>query len=280
VIPYDPSTTALFTPSARETVFEQGKQYSALQLALEAARLAYVRFEESPRHFDRLADALARAGFATPAAFVDAQSDTQGFAACRAADKTALISFRGTQADKLGDVVTDLKAFTVPWTESGGRAHAGFASGARIVMPQIVKWLDNECADRTTLILTGHSLGAALATLVASVCRPTDLITIGSPRVGNEEFTRAFADMRCTRIVDCCDTVTRVPPEPFFKHICPPLYVTRDAETREAPDDEFINKDRKAARRAYFREHAIKPGNVTLRDLADHAPINYIRAFF
>jgi hypothetical protein len=41
-----------------------------------------------------------------------------------------------------------------------------------------------------------------------------------------------------------------------------------------------IDADRSAARMAYLRDQAWHWGNVLFRDLADHAPINYIRAFF
>jgi hypothetical protein len=39
-----------------------------------------------------------------------------------------------------------------------------------------------------------------------------------------------------------------------------------------------VQADREAARIAYLREYAWKKGNVMIRDLADHAPINYIRS--
>jgi hypothetical protein len=38
---YDPSRTALYHPERRDTIFESGKTYSPVQLAVEAARLAY-----------------------------------------------------------------------------------------------------------------------------------------------------------------------------------------------------------------------------------------------
>jgi hypothetical protein len=46
-IEYDPSPAALYTPEQRETIFQTGQTYSVLQLAVEAARLAYFRAEES-----------------------------------------------------------------------------------------------------------------------------------------------------------------------------------------------------------------------------------------
>ena len=63
---YDPSRTALYHPERRDTLFVRGQTYSPLQLAIEAARLAYYRAEVSPAERARLADALAPA----PACFV------------------------------------------------------------------------------------------------------------------------------------------------------------------------------------------------------------------
>ena len=280
-IAYDPSKTALFHPEARETLFEPGKQYSTLQLAIETARLAYVRFEQSTQELARLTSAVQRVGFEPPEQFVDVRTDSQGFGAYRPADKLALVAFRGTQPNKLKDIGTDLEALPVPWPESGGLAHRGFASRAEVLLPKIRNWLDTQCRDRSSLLVTGHSLGAALATLVASVCRPAELVTIGSPRVGNAEFVDSITDLKCTRIVDCCDDVTEVPLAPgLYEHVGAPLYIDRNGATVQAPVGSSIASDRTAARIAYTLRYAWRPGMVLARGLADHAPINYLRAFF
>ena len=39
-----------------------------------------------------------------------------------------------------------------------------------------------------------------------------------------------------------------------------------------------IATDRANARREYLAKYAARPGNVLVRELADHAPINYVRA--
>ena len=56
---------------------------SAEALAAEAARLAYLRVEESQAERDRLAAALALAGFDPPALFNDPATDGQGYGALR-----------------------------------------------------------------------------------------------------------------------------------------------------------------------------------------------------
>ena len=279
-IEYDPSRTALYAPEKRETIFQAGRNYSFLQIAVEAARLAYIHAEKSASEQQRLASALARVRFGEVKLFGDAQTDTQGFAAYRSDDRTALVSFRGTQPDKVTDVATDLEAHQVPWNESGGNVHGGFAAAARSMAPQVRAWLGG-CPDRDRLILTGHSLGAAIATLVASVHRPTLLITLGSPRVGDPAFALTVAGLDGARIVDCCDAVTEVPPElPIYTHVRPPTYITKDGALIEHPGAEEIAHDRVHGRVEYFVKYAWRIGSVFVRDLADHAPVNYARAFF
>ena len=278
---YDPSRAALLSPGRRETLFESGTVYSPLQLAIEAARLAYIHAEESAAERARLADALARAGFGEPRLFLDPPTGTEAFGAFRRDDRLALLCFRGTEPDRLSDLATDLKAHPVTWFESAGRVHAGFAHAARAVLPQARDWLAGDAAGRDALLLAGHSLGAALATLAASVLHPTFLFTIGSPRVGDAAFAATVAAVDGARIVDCCDAITRVPPSlSVYAHIRAATYINRDGVALQSPDPDTIAADRKRARAEYLRTHALQAGAVLVRDLADHAPINYARAFF
>ena len=280
-ITYDPTRAALYTPAKRSTLFRAGQNYSVLELALEAARLAYVGAERSLSERERLTAALYSVGFGAPELFSDSATGAQGYGAYRADDGMALVAFRGTQPDDLFDLATTLQWHSVPWTESAGRVHAGFAQSARAVMPDVQKWLSITDSNRRTLILTGHSLGGAMATLIATVCRPDRLITLGSPRIGDQAFSATLAGIEHTRLVDCCDVVTMLPPKiPGYTHIAPMTYITRDGKLVADPSSDLVAEDRSKARAEYLTEHAWKSGNVLIRDLADHAPINYLRAFF
>ncbi len=72
---------------------------------------------------------------------------------------------------------------------------------------------------------TGHSLGAAMATLMARRCvldismRVPTLFTYGSPRVGNRAYINEFnSQITHHRWVNDGDIVTKVPFVPFYYH--------------------------------------------------------------
>lgn len=282
MIAYDSSRNALFNPEQTDTVFVAGAAYTPLQVAVETSRLAYFRAETTADQRARLNDAMARVGFSAPSLFNDEASGTQGFASLRTSDGEALVALRGTQPDKLLDLATDLAVSMTPWHESDGNVHVGFANAARKVLPAISGWLATLPTTPTSLTLTGHSLGAALATLLASVLKPNRLITIGSPRVGDAAFIASLEGIaQRTRIVDCCDVVTELPPPLHgYTHFVDPLYIAQDGAIVFNADEESIATDRAKARTEYLLHEAWKVGSVPVRDLADHAPINYVRAFF
>ena len=129
----------------------------------------------------------------------------------------------------------------------------------------------------TRVLLTGHSLGAALATLTASRMPLSHLYTFGSCRVGDASFAEAMRTISHTRFVDCCDLVTRVPPEEFgYVHVGSLRYIDRNGQLLESPSEEAIKADRLKAAAWYLVRHSFLLGTVFTRDLADHAPINYV----
>ena len=282
-IPYDPSHPAVYQPELRESLFHAGAPGGDVALATEAARLAYIRFEESPAQAQRLRVALAATGFDAPTLFNHAATDGQAFGALRA-DGLALLVFRGTQPDKRADLLSDADFRHSEWELGAGTVHMGFAESARGLWELIEPWLEGAAAGRKRLVVCGHSLGAAIATLLAAPARADLLLTIGSPRVGNADFVAgllATPGLGITRIVHCCDGVTEVPPEFLgFGHAGAPTYVDRHGEVHDAPPAALIEADREAARLDYLRHDALRSGTLLARELADHAPINYIRAFW
>ncbi|WP_395058068.1 lipase family protein [Polaromonas sp.] len=279
-IAYDPTNDALLRPELRDTVFSGHTQAGHIAVAVEAARLAYYRFEESDAEKARLSQALALAGYVGLQTFnSNTLTGTEAFGAIHASDGTALLAFRGTQPDKLADLGTDANALLVPWELGTGKAHFGFQRAYQAIRADIDQWRAGPAAGKQ-LIMSGHSLGAALACLCASISAPHRLVTVGGPRTGDSTFVASITGP-WTRLVDCCDFVTRVPPT-FLGYAHPDFrsYITWDGQIRENPTDDFIATDREQGRLDYLKHHAWRRGTVVVRDLADHAPINYARAFF
>ncbi|BBQ00665.1 hypothetical protein BSFA1_57930 [Burkholderia sp. SFA1] len=280
-IPYDATRASLLNPQTKPTVFVPGRAVELRALCVEAARLAYVRAEEGGAALEELSDALAIVGFDPPSIFSDATTGSQGYGAFRRSDSLALLAFRGTEPDSIADIAIDLQVSLTEWTESGGRVHVGFARAARSMLSCVTNWLATTAASRAKVVMTGHSLGAAIASLLASACKADQLLTIGCPRVGDAAFKKTLDAVEITRLVDCCDIVTELPPEiGGYVHCAPMTYITSAGIVDSGAGEAFIESDRAAARRAYMYDYAWREGNVIIRDLADHAPINYVRAVF
>ncbi|HEV8239575.1 MAG TPA: lipase family protein [Thermoanaerobaculia bacterium] len=262
--PYDDSPTSLFHPERATDFFQHGPVRTDDALCAEMARLAYVRDAAALRGF------LQRAGFS----LVD-MLDVEGSQAFIADDASRrVISFRGTQPDDPKDIFVDARFLLVSW-ERGGRAHEGWIAGLRPLRGRI----DEHAQTPLRLLLTGHSLGAALATLTASLHPPHGLHTFGSPLVGDEELGRTLDGVTHHRYVDCCDLVTRLPPAAFaYRHTGERRFLDREGTLRPAATDDDIRRECRGARTRYLLKLPFLRGKVATRDLADHAPVNYVSA--
>ena len=164
---------------------------------------------------------------------------TQCFVASN--DDFALVAFRGTETsprrgarpdfrEVFADIRTD--ADVMPSAAGpGANVHHGFSAAVDEVWEGAgLKDFVSNLPSRT-IWFTGHSLGAALATLAAVRSERLDgLYTFGSPRVGDEGFARAFSrhlsdkGVEYFRFVNNRDIVTTVPltsipPRITFKHV-------------------------------------------------------------
>jgi hypothetical protein len=272
----------LYFPCKRGDFFSAGVPKFEAALCAEMARLSYCR-QESSFAFDqnKIRGVLGLVGFAE-CQFFESKRDprsggTHAFLALkRDGDKSqqlAILAFRGTDKDDPTDLGDDADAILVPW-ENAGKVHQGFAKALGEVRTELDTALQTI---KCKILFTGHSLGAALATLLASTQKPNLLCTIGSPRVGNAEFVATLGDIESSRFVDCCDIVPRMPPQLMgYEHVGEPFYIDRNRHLTFNPSGGFISEDRVLAEESYLVNYAWKIGNVGVRDLADHAPINYV----
>ena len=168
--------------------------------------------------------------------FLDVET-TQCFVA---ADRdNIIVCFRGTQADDLHDWVVDLD-FDLIEGPLGGRVHAGFYDALSCVwylLDKEVRRLQTEQPRK--LWVTGHSLGAGLATLAVARWREQNrpvagLYTFGQPRTGDRVFARNFDFAfrpHAFRIVNHLDVVTRTPPRSLgYHHTGTFVYFNEDGE--------------------------------------------------
>jgi len=178
------------------------------------AQLVYERFEEGGEARELLLTKLKGGGFDLIGEFNDPKTDTQAFLVTNG--EYAVLAFRGTEVTKKMDIKMDAKAFKASVYE--GRIHRGFAEAYKSIEIQVLKAVKSKKIKDLPLYITGHSLGAAIATVATQYLeRDKDLrnqiaacYTFGSPRVGNREFDR---DLKSSvyRVVNTTDIVTVVP---------------------------------------------------------------------
>lgn len=149
--------------------------------------------------------------------FVEA-GDTQCFIA--SSPQAIVVAFRGTES--VADWITDLKLLST--SRKYGTVHGGFCAAFEIVRSEVRQRIEKLGVSNRKLLLTGHSLGGALAVIAASDMWgefPAHAIyTFGQPRVGRGDFatfaTPQFGN-RFYRFVNDDDIITRVPPG--YQHV-------------------------------------------------------------
>lgn len=230
----------------------------------ELCRLVYRHDteEDDPPPLPRRSEFLAKAGLRQVAFFngaeIDTETDTQAFLvqSDRPPSFAALV-FRGTEQNPR-DLVSDLVFPPVRLEGGTGAVHKGFLKALDSVWPLITSALGGL---GVPVFYTGHSLGAALATLAAARLPPAALYTFGSPLVGDPAFAESLSGVPVFRVVDGSDLVTKVPPgELGFAHVGEEHHLARPPGP---------NPFRHPL--AWLRSLLGPPPH-----LADHAPINYV----
>ena len=116
------------------------------------------------------------------------------------------------------DVLADLRFRKVPFDRSRDvEVHEGFLGEIDKLWKRIETEL-KEKANNLPAWGTGHSLGAAMATLAGMRYPFEEVVTFGEPRVGRN-IASAFKAKRHLRIVNGADPVSGLPPESFgYRH--------------------------------------------------------------
>ena len=160
---------------------------------------------------------------------------TQAFTCYDIDANEIFIVFRGTEPTQLKDILADLKAWPKQAREKG-LVHFGFAQAIDKVYDSIVQWLsEQKLDDECKITCTGHSLGAALATICASRLDAHELYTFGSPRVGNRAFVKEMKNdgIKHYRFVNNNDIVTSVPLPIIYRHSGELVYINHFGNIRK-----------------------------------------------
>jgi hypothetical protein len=281
---FDDALDNPFRPQAR--TFEPG---NAWWLA-EAALLAYADEGFARRQFGRAG--LGEVGFISKAG-----------SQCYLAERSDFVMavFRGTQVPKPGastdrvrgleetvrDFIVDADARLVE-SSPGRFVHAGFKGALDSIWSELHPRLLEHARARRPIWMTGHSLGAALATLAADRLGDVQgLYVFGSPAVGDRAFAEAFP-VHAFRIVHHRDIVARVPPfgsrpdqvQSEYVHVGVLKFIDREGRLRdEAGGTESIHGLTHEVIRSLFRLSS--PGRlagllgVAREPFDDHAPLYY-----
>ena len=215
------------------------------------------------------------------------RSGTQCFIASNS--RFAIVVFRGSETwnqddrfdprQMIADFLTDIDIRLSDWIR-GGKVHTGFMAALDSIwddMQPEVKRLQ----DQGVLIwVTGHSLGAVLATLAADrLPNVQGLYTFGSPRVGDEEFQQRFG-LNAFRVVNGRDIVADIPPKGPCRHVGEPIFIdqkgrihARHRTTEEADDASCYADSNASGNGGEIRKSDSAlyiPGSIQ-----DHVPVLY-----
>jgi hypothetical protein len=272
---YDATRSSVYQPHLAATVFEEPVPHVHDWVCAELSRLAYTPFLHDLKQNARLLTELKIGGFEWVDDFH--APGAQAIALRLKSMGKLVLVFSGYEPNFI-DFATDKHAAQTPWLVDG-HVHLASMQTLNGMWERITHSMGNRLDD---CVFTGHSMGAALATLAASRVQSSmaRLVTIGSPAVGDAAFAATVDGMQVDRYVNCCDIICTLPPPRLgYVHVGRLHYIDAEGEVhRETPPPEVMELDRLAAHENYpLATHWVADAAES-RELADHAPINYVRA--
>ncbi|KAF2398209.1 alpha/beta-hydrolase [Trichodelitschia bisporula] len=175
-------------------------------------------------------------------------TDTAGFLSLDYTNQLIVLSFRGSESTKndIVDISFTLRSYS---RCSGCKIASGFYSAWQDVASQATSAVTSAMAANPgwPVVVTGHSLGGALATIAAAELRAgglsVDMYTYGSPRVGNQATAawisgQAPAQGANMRFTHAGDPTPYLPPLSFgFRNVSPGYHITSATGTFPTPGD-------------------------------------------
>ncbi|KAK6130506.1 hypothetical protein DH2020_035764 [Rehmannia glutinosa] len=185
--------------------------------------------------------------------------------------KRLVIAFRGTEQSRWKDLRTDLMLVPAGLNPEriGGdfkkevQVHSGFLSAYDSVRTRLISLIKQAIGHRDEsldllakwhIYVTGHSLGGALATLLALELSSSQLAkhgaisvtmyNFGSPRVGNRRFAEIYNEKvkDSWRVVNHRDIIPTVPRLMGYCHVAQPVYLAA-GDLRNATENVDVLED-------------------------------------
>ncbi|RAH46203.1 lipase family protein [Aspergillus brunneoviolaceus CBS 621.78] len=173
--------------------------------------------------------------------------DTAGFVAVDSTNKAIVVSFRGSSdlSNWIANIdfgLTDASSIC-----TGCEIHSGFWKAWETVASTIASKVEAAVTTYSDydLVFTGHSLGAALAAIGATVLRndgyTVDLYNFGQPRIGNLALADYITDQTKGsnyRVTHTDDIVPKLPPKLLgYHHFSPEYWITSDTDVTVTTSD-------------------------------------------
>jgi triacylglycerol lipase len=182
-----------------------------------------------------------------------------------------VVAFRGTDAGELADWKTNLQH--TPTSGPFGLVHSGYLAAVDLLWPRLTASLQRMRENNQTLLLTGHSMGGALAVVAAAkfaaegILPLAGLYTFGQPAVAEAAFETELASRiagRYFRFVNSIDMVPTIHVDVAFKAGGQQFFIDRggrihtgDLMTRMMSTHLLTSVLEPEARRAEIEDHGI-----------------------
>lgn len=197
---------------------EQFRKYDPIfqkDLSLHSAYLSYLSYFP-PKHIEKILRPYVKT------LIIHKQDEHSLCIVLAEFEKFNCVAFMGTD-DNCKDILKkELMFWKTPYM--GVNCHSGFAGLMNEIYPQIETFLSKLPQDKP-FIYTGHSLGGAMATMLALHKHPSEIYTFGSPRVsGGHKFLQHFNSVSFFRYITLGDMIPLLPMSFFgYDHVAPPI---------------------------------------------------------
>jgi len=277
---YDCSWEALTRPELRPVFVarERIPQFQTAETGFSVVNAWWLSNLSHLAYYDAslVEQALPPVGLQLLASF--AQESNQAFLV--AADSYAVLVFRGTESNEMADLKTDADIRLVS-ISGGAKVHKGLLAALDGIWSTIEEKFKERATQDRPIWFTGHSLGAALATLAATRMEPASVYAFGLPRMGDAGLVKLLDGISVQRVVNCSDVVATMPPRSIgYRHVGEHQFITSSGKLLTNPSGTRVMLSKIVGAGRYYSSYPwLQSENLKIRSMADHTIGNYTFAF-